>query len=191
MRHAKFTLKQVLLVLPMYLLIMGTTIPSVSAHELESNNGVSVIFHIEPDDNPTAGEPTVLNMLYSHEAGGFKISNYTLKVELHQGDTLVASYPVAPAFFGATREGDSTITFPSVGSYDIKLIGTAKEKSVQSFKLDYDAKVSNAGSTSGAKNTNNVKTVYILSAFSLIILGMITARAVINGGKYKSNKASK
>ena len=171
---------------------MSTTAPTVKAHELESNNGVSVIFHIEPDDNPTAGEPTVLNMLFSDKAGGFKISNYALKVELRQGKKLLVSYPVAPAFFGATREGDSTITFPSTGSYDIKLIGTTKDPSKQSFKFDYDVSVKNAGATSGAKNTGNVKTVFILSAFSLIVLGVIAARAIASGGKYKKpSKVSK
>ena len=89
MELVKVSLKKAALIITLsFVLITGINAPHARAHELESSNGVSAIFHIEPDDNPVAGESTVLNLLFSDEAGGFKLSNYNLKVELKQDEKL-------------------------------------------------------------------------------------------------------
>ncbi|MDL2341677.1 MAG: hypothetical protein QFB87_01185 [Patescibacteria group bacterium] len=157
---------------------------SASAHVLQSDNGVSAILHIKPDDNPVAGKPVPVNFLFSNDVGGFSLNDYKVQLRLIQNKTVKFSSPVPPLFFGASTEGETMATFPEVGVYSLQAKGTPVEKDAPPFTLNFTVRVASAADG----KTGSGKTAVILSGFSLIILGMVAAKTIQTGGKYRKPK---
>ncbi len=164
----------------------GLSGAEASAHVLETDKGVSAILHIKPDDRPVASEPTVVRFLFSRDAGSFRINDYDVKLLLFQDTELTSKSDVEPAFFGANAEGGTTITFPEAGIYKLQVEGTPTKDGVLPFKLDFTARVTGPAET----KTGNGSTPIIIGGFSLAILGVVAAKGIKSGGRYRQKTKS-
>ena len=163
------------------LLAVGAFTAPVSAHVLESDNGVSAILHIKPDDHPIAGKPVPVNFLFSNDVGGFSLNSYAITLSLVKNEVVRFRTPLKPLFFGSATEGEMMATFPTSGAYEVRVEGKPIEPGVPAFRIEYLVTVAIAG---GVKKGDGVTTV-LLSSLSLIVLGMVAVKVIQNGGKYR------
>lgn len=155
---------------------------SASAHVLESDNGVSAILHIKPDDHPVASKPVPVNFLFSNDVGGFSLNHYDVQLSLIQDGAVKFSTAVKPLFFGSATEAETTATFPTAGVYTLRATGKPSESNVPAFTLDYDVRVADAA---GSTTKGDGGTTALLSGFSLILIIMAAVKTIQKGGKYQ------
>ena len=100
-------------------------IPAVaSAHEIGQSNGVTVIVHVEPTDNPVAKARTELHLYYvsSNSASPFNVAYCDCSVELARDGHTVSMTPVTSTF-GNANEATASVVFPASGSYSVVMHG--------------------------------------------------------------------
>jgi len=153
---------------------------SASAHQLKGNNGYTAVMHIDPDDDPTAGEPTVLNFLIGKDKGSYNQNDYDISVAISSDGQPTDHVVVAPAVFGNAGDGKADYTFPRLNVYTLTLTGHRKANPSDSFKMAFTVRV--ASQTATAKG--DTSDVLILSAGSLVILGLAAYVAIVRGGRY-------
>ena len=168
---------------------LSTALPA-SAHELESDNGVNAILHINPDDNPVVGKQIGIYFLFARSDGAFSINNYDLSLSLKSATGAVTKYQINPAYFGAASKGSATVDFPTADVYDLIVTGTATDPAAKSFKLDYPVRVAGGTAAVSAK-TADPSIVLITGATVSIVFVMIAVSNVRRGGRYAATKASK
>jgi hypothetical protein len=153
----------VTLLLPSVIYITFT--PVASAHKIETAGDVGATLHIEPNDNPRAGEPSTAWFALTRKGG--KI------IPLAECDCQLAVYaephvPGEPALLlpplkpvAAERYKGipgAEIIFPRPGAYQLQLSGKPAEgESFQPFNLNFDITVA-AGKTVVEK-TQNIQNV--------------------------------
>jgi hypothetical protein len=102
------------------------------SHQIASNNGVSVQVHVNPNDEPIAGEPTtvwVVRVKAKDAVFSWKTCRCRLTVFDSSGTVLLASAATVPK---------TPVTFPEPKAYGITFAGRVKRKGVwRTFKVTY------------------------------------------------------
>ncbi|MGG6269193.1 hypothetical protein ACQ4M3_26350 [Leptolyngbya sp. AN03gr2] len=116
----------------------------VYAHNVKTEGNVASIFHIEPNHNPKAGEPSKAWFALT-KAGGEIISldrcNCQLKV-ISNNQTI--AQPQLESISAEQYKGipGAQITFPKAGIYTLEISGAPKAKNdFNNFKFAYDVTV--------------------------------------------------
>ncbi len=159
------------------------------AHGLKSDNGYTAVIHIDPDDDPEAGQPTVLNFLIGKDGASYNQNDYNISVDISANGKQLKHIKVEPEVFGNAGDGVAKYTFPSANAYTIVLRGSLKTDSSTRFQMIFPVQVSHAlGGTALAASKKNSPTVILLSAGSLLMLGLV-GFIVISGGKRYAKKS--
>jgi hypothetical protein len=136
-----------------------------SAHNVKTAADVGGTLHIQPNDNPRAGERSLLWVALTRKGGKvipLKECNCQLAVyaEPHSPNEPALLEPPLQAISAERYKGipGSEITFPKPGAYLLQLSGKpASGASFQPFKLKFEVTVA-AGSAS-ATETQNIQNV--------------------------------
>ncbi len=181
-REAQYTyvamIKKFILTIGLALLSgLSTSAVPALAHVLESDNGVSAILHIKPDDRPVAEKPITINLLFSNDVGGFSLDNYNVKLFVLQNKQVKYTGAVTPKFFGAATEGEAVVKFPSAGLYTVRVQGSPITKDVPTFTLNYDD-IHVGEAIQPVSTKQNGAVTIILIAFGIITIAMIVASYV-------------
>jgi hypothetical protein len=168
---------------------LGTT-QFVSAHVLESDNGINGILHINPDDNPVVGKHIGIYLIFAQSDGAFSIGNYTIHVLVKSGSGVVQKYVVNPAYYGAADKGAAVVDFPKADVYDLVVTGTANNPSVRNFTLDYPVRVTGGAKTIAAKKSD--PSIALITGSTLgVVLVVLAAGALRRSGRYTSKTSIK
>lgn len=143
----------------------------LSAHQTQISDRVGGTHHIEPNDTPRAGEPS-LTWFGLTEVGGRPIGlsdcDCTLVVYdlARDGEVAIATPPLSAIDVEGLEDVPSAeLTFPQVGAYVLSLTGSPKGTAdFPSFRLDFPVTVAAGQASSelavpqaaGASNTNPV-----------------------------------
>jgi hypothetical protein len=177
-------------VILLFALVIGIISNSVaSAHNVKTTADVGGTIHIQPNDNPRAGERSQVWVALTRKGGKvipLKECNCQLAVyaEPHSPGEPALLEPSLQAISAERYKGipGSEITFPKPGAYLLQLSGKpASGASFQPFKLKFEVTVA-AGSAS-ATETQNVQNVNDAvedrkSGFSLPIAIALSALAL-------------
>lgn len=109
-------------------------VASASAHQIASNNGVSVQVHVNPNDEPIAGAATTIWVVrVKNVKGKGTFSWATCRCQLKvfdSGGTVVQS--------GPAKAAQTAVTFPEAKAYGITFSGRIKRNGVwKAFKVSY------------------------------------------------------
>lgn len=120
------------------------SLPAV-AHQVQVTDDVGATLHIEPDDIPKAGAPTEVWFALT-QPGGVVIPLETCDCSLTLVDA--EAMPIAtPTMAPVSAEGytgipGATVTFPTVGAYELVLAGSPiAEAEFAPFELRFDVTV--------------------------------------------------
>lgn len=112
-----------------------------SAHVLKTDNTIGAILHVNPEDDPIAGEPTQFFFALKDTTNKFSTDNCNCTVRITQnGKTLEDGQgTIDPDYDQALL---FTYTFTKKGMYQIAVIGKPEhEPTFQPFQLTYDIRV--------------------------------------------------
>ncbi|MGB3694531.1 MAG: hypothetical protein WA865_10855 [Spirulinaceae cyanobacterium] len=123
--------------------------PAIFAHNVKTDAGVGATFHIEPNHNPRAGEPTKAWFALTR-AGGKIIPLAECDCQLAvysqtapEGEKLILE-PTLAEITAEQYEGipGADLVFPEAGAYELRLTGKPKsDGSFQPFQLSYTVNV--------------------------------------------------
>ncbi|HVX23898.1 MAG TPA: hypothetical protein VG992_00950 [Candidatus Saccharimonadales bacterium] len=165
--------------------LMALTPGLAAAHVLKTDNGVSAVLHIPPEDNPVAGQATELEVSFGdiHDAFSLADCHCSVTVQL-AGRTLTKTTP-QPALAGATLDSVAVVRFPNPAVYNVIVAGSSRDGAFPHFRLVYPVRVISKTGTNNQRRSAASEEVLIISAASLIVLGMVAVNAIRTGGRYK------
>lgn len=184
----KYRIRNLILIAALPLITIITVTPAV-AHVLKTDNGITAVLHIPPEDNPVASQPTELDFSFSDNKNAFNLNDCNCQVAVKSNGKVLQTTSIRPALAGATLEGVAKVQFPAVGVYDLVVTGSPKAQNFASFQLDFLERVT--GSANGVPATSgNGSSVLIISAGSLIILGMVGYTTIQRNRTYAPKPAT-
>jgi hypothetical protein len=113
--------------------LMLVAVPA-SAHQIASNNGVSVQVHVNPNDEPIAGTPTTIWVVrVKNVKGKGTFSWATCRCQLKVFDSSGTVVQSGPA-----KTAQTAVTFPEAKAYGITFSGRIKRNGIwRTFKVSY------------------------------------------------------
>jgi hypothetical protein len=162
---AKKSQKKQVLLLFVLVLFFTTAYPAI-AHKVKTAEDVGATLHVEPNDNPRAGESAKTWFALTRKGG--KViplaecdCQLAVYAEPHSyGEPPLIEPPLQPVSVERFQGIPGTqITFPRPGAYELQLNGKPKDgKSFQPFELKFPITVA-VGSATTENNTHNVQNV--------------------------------
>ncbi len=111
-----------------------------SAHVLESSNGVGAIIHIDPDDDPIAGERSVFYFEFKDKNDKFLASDCDCTMTVRQDDLVLKTEKLKAI---GKLSASASLTLPEQGLYTIKVAGRPLQpEKFTNFAFDYTFRVS-------------------------------------------------
>lgn len=163
--------------------IVVTTPAPVAAHVSQSNNGVSAVLHILPDDNPVAAEQTYMQFSFGNSDELFRVKDCGCKLVVNDGSRDIQSLELEPIDPGSSK-ALAIVQFPKGGVYTLVLTGSADQANTQDFRLDYLVRVAGAGE--GRADTAAGLQVILVSVASLLILLRIAYSRISGNPRYNT-----
>lgn len=161
-----------LIVLFLFLVGCFLWVASADAHVLATDNNIGAILHIDPNDEPVAGEVSTFFFTIKDTKEGFSLDTCDCKIAiLQEKKTLFSTQLTSPTFF---------FTFPKTGAYELDVIGKPMTGATfKPFTLHYDVDVD----TQKKQKENNgialfFSTHVIHLAIGISILLLVIARLV-------------
>ena len=150
---------------------------AASAHFLRMNEGIGVTLHVEPDDDPAAGEKTALTFDFKDSEGNFQIKDCSCLVNIFQDQQLIDTQLVeVVGEEGDVHIGRAWTTFPERGVYTIQIVGKPViVDQFHSFMSSYDMRVqriappSNQQTTQAMVSFTNSEAIYFIGGVLFII----------------------
>ncbi|MFH7026519.1 MAG: hypothetical protein ACHBN1_14195 [Heteroscytonema crispum UTEX LB 1556] len=178
------------------LVLLLTNIPPAFAHSVKTSADVGATLHVEPNDNPRAGEPSKTWFALTRKGGkAIPLKECNCQLAVYAKPYAQGEPPLLePALQPITAERyqgipGTEITFPKPGAYQLQLSGKPKtEGSFQPFKLKFEVIVA-AGSGNStpeaiAQDVQNVKKSTAQSGtnglgFPVLVLSILTGIGVL------------
>jgi hypothetical protein len=121
---------------------------SVLAHNVEVSGQVAVMFHIEPNHNPRAGQPSKTWFTLTRKGGSLiPLQRCNCRLRVFQGSRTTGQPMLQPVLRAIDVERyrgipGTTLTFPKAGLYTLQLTGDSKNKGdFPAFSVSYPVTV--------------------------------------------------
>ena len=128
-------------------LLAIASVPAI-AHNVEISNEVAATFHIEPNHNPKANQPSTAWFALTRRGGNsiaLSECDCTLRVYTvpRAADAEAILHPELTALDVEKYQDipSAEIVFPQAGAYELEISGTAKDESFTPFELTYSVNV--------------------------------------------------
>ncbi|MBW4062159.1 hypothetical protein HJC99_06310 [Candidatus Saccharibacteria bacterium] len=144
----------------------------VSAHQLATNNGMSVILHVNPNDTPVAGGVSGLEFYFIPVSANtvFKLSDCHCQVRVKDGSKTLVDAPLGGMTSGQSQ-GVANVTFPRLGVYAVMVTGTSKSGQFASFSTSYELRV-DVWDSSSVSASVKLERIVILAVAVLSLVGV-------------------
>lgn len=147
------------------ILLLPLLVAPASAHKVQISEDVGSTLHIEPNDNPKAGEPALAWFALTRKGGkAIPLRDCNCKLDIYsQPRTPDASPVLSPPLKAMSAEGyqgipGADIVFPKPGAYQVQLSGTAASgANFKPFSLTYTVTVA-GGKSAGAAREETTQT---------------------------------
>lgn len=151
------------LILIFLFIFISLLVPALTkAHSMDESNDVSVLFHIDPNDNPAASSKSRIFLLFESEAHESGVENCECTLEVVKDNKSLTTFNLQHVE-EANHEFVVDYVFPTKGTYTLHVFG---KKDGTSFDIDHELEVEN-----GTLNTQTMMPVFIaLTAVLLLLL---------------------
>ena len=128
--------------------VLSVVATGAIAHNVEISNDVAATFHIEPNHNPQANQPTTAWFALTRRGGNsIPLSECNCALKVYAMPRTDDSEPILqPELVSLDVEKyqeipGAEIAFPQAGAYELEISGTAKDDSFSPFELTYTVNV--------------------------------------------------
>lgn len=135
-------------------------LPSVvQAHQVKSDNNVSVILHIEPGDSPIVGQEAKIFFEVKTPENNFAIEDCSCHVSIRLAQATIADQEATEqADEGSEHVFSLPAVFPERGIYRIEITGASRNNLFSDFAVGYDVRIDRGAAASthsshGMENT--------------------------------------
>lgn len=143
---------------------------SAGAHVLETEGTIGAVLHIDPDDDPIAGEKSGIYFEIKDKTNRFKAQDCNCRLIIERAGQTIYDQPF-------TRSEGGEFTFPARDVYTVKAVGVPKSSGAfDSFQLSYDIRVQRGvnQSDAAAGNPAQTKKIAILAAVIVAVILILT-----------------
>lgn len=150
-------MKKFLLIITIALAIVPL---AASAHVFLTDGGITVLMHVNPNDDPVAGQPATLLFGITDISNKFNAANCDCQVTVKDssGKQLlsVALPNISTQIDASLYEFSEPFTFPDKDVYSIEVTGKPKTANTfQTFDVNYSLRVDQAITTSTPTKSSN------------------------------------
>ncbi|MBW4693657.1 MAG: hypothetical protein KME27_18080 [Lyngbya sp. HA4199-MV5] len=114
------------------------------AHQEKAGESVGVMIHLDPDDSPYAGKPTLTWFMLTRPGGSMvapTTCNCRVAVYNARNQAIARNLPLSTMALEGHQKGHrairTTITFPQSGAYTVVLTGQANDQSFAPFETKF------------------------------------------------------
>ncbi len=154
------------------------------AHVLESDGSVGAILHIDPGDDPIAGEKSGFYFDFKDKTDRFRVQDCDCRLVIERAGKVIHDEP-----FSEPNGGD--FVFPARDVYRVKAVGQPKVAGTfDAFDMGYDIRVERgADSLDGQANVgdaqSSAKPLLMIVAASIVLFALLLAIRYKLGNKVK------
>lgn len=145
---------------------------NASAHVLQTDGTIGAVMHIDPNDDPIAGQQAGLFFTFKDTTDKFDAKNCDCKIAILESGKTMYAQPLFPNTSTPPLDNASLFyTFPSPNVYQVVITGTPTSKNAfQSFKLVYAVRVEKP---QGLDQNANSSTNFFITHFGQFIAGIL------------------
>lgn len=138
------------------------------AHILKTNGSIGAVLHIDPDDDPIAGQVSTFFLDFKDTTGKFQLEKCSCEFSIFRSGQKIATQPLSQ---------NNTFIFPQKDIYQVQVSGVPLQAGqFQPFKLNYDIRVERA--VVSPQPTSTFLTAHAIHligavAWAVVVLGMI------------------
>jgi len=181
-------MKKILLCITFFIFLLSANFNLVFAHVLQTDGTIGAVMHIDPNDDPIAGEQASFFFEFKDTTNKFTPENCDCKATISEHGHSIYAQPLfqaipTPSLYSASM----FYTLPQPDVYQIILTGTPLSKNAfQPFHLTYTVRAEQPN-TSQTTQTNNFFTQHI----GHFIVGILLLLTVIGVAiyNYKDHKS--
>ncbi|HSX02914.1 MAG TPA: hypothetical protein VLI05_06420 [Candidatus Saccharimonadia bacterium] len=153
-------------------IIWGAGWPLVaSAHTLEADGAIKALLHINPDDEPTAGQKTGLWFSLTDSEHKFTAAACDCRLVIKDGDRTLMDRPITAQEAPRTSMLEVVYTFPRPVVYDITLQSKPRQAGeFQPFSLAYDVRVGRGAAPSTSPVVMAAAIGFAVTALTIVSL---------------------
>lgn len=181
-------MKKILFSILLLGLLFSTNIQQTFAHVLQSDGSIGAVLHIDPNDDPIAGQQASLFFEFKDTTNRFTPNNCNCNVTIIENGHTIYAQPLfqntpTPSVYNASV----FYTFPQPDAYQVIVTGSPLSKNAfQSFKLTYFVR---AEQPTGSSQTSPHSTFFTTNLGfvlgGILIVLLLIAKAISN---YKHHK---
>jgi hypothetical protein len=141
---------------------------------LKTDGSIGAVLHINPNDEPTANQPSTLVFEFKDKRNNFSSKECNCLVSILANGKTVYSQPL----FQDTQTKDTyaaiTYIFPESNIYTVQITGKSLSgTSFQPFHLSWDIRVAAATNTENTTQTNTLSFSPFFILFTIVLIGGI------------------
>ena len=139
------------------------------AHILKTDGDIGAVIHVDPDDDPIAGQQSNLFFEFKDKSGKLAIQDCTCTATILESGKKLTVIPLNPDP-SDRLSGTFSYTFPEKNVYTIGISGVPTAgNSFQPFTLTYDIRVARENEPK-AENQSSILTTHIPQLIALVVV---------------------
>lgn len=188
MFYSERVIKKLKFLLLLFIACIGNISPAyVLAHETQSDGEIGAILHIDPNDDPVAGEPATLYFEFTDMREKLNLNSCDCKVVIKKGDSELLNQKFGAAD-GSSVSAVVNYNFPEAGIYKAEIKGEPKSGEFQPFELSFSIRVEKSfpkSITEAHEQPGNTWAEHVLhyAPTGIILLVLITILVVVRNKK--------
>jgi hypothetical protein len=154
------------------------SINHVMAHFVKSDSEIGAVLHVDPGDDPKAGEESNIIFEFKDLNNKFNLTNCDCSIVIYKEGQEIFSERLAPVAPDQNLSSVTSFVFPEKNVYKIKVNGKSNENLYPEFMLEYDVRVAKEASV----NEEPSRKAFSSSIFFLgggIVIALFTIGIVI------------
>ena len=179
-------MKKLLIFLGFAALVGGAAVPA-SAHFLKSDRDIGAVLHLDPEDDPIAGQDTPLFFDIKDTAGKFVSDGCNCNVSVSQNGTQLSAVAATPTSTGLSAD----ILFPTKDVYRLTLTGQPIDAGAfQSFSMTWDIRVDRTSADASSSSGGFLSSHFFHLLLILAAVAYLAYRLKIDKRKDDAKKAA-
>ncbi len=148
----------------------------VSAHVLKSDGSVGAVIHIDPEDDPIAGQETGFYFEFKDKQNKFKAENCDCTFSVMAGGEEIFTQPLFQDNSPSLSNASVSYTFPRRDVYQVTVKGKPQTSNTfQPFTLTWDIRVERTVENTTSENTSSGWNTWIITHIPHIVGGILAS----------------